>query len=479
MRTINSGLWLDEFETAWATRSGGVLETWRRVSIGSGGSQSPVFYAIVWWVRSVLGESELALRLPSLLSSVGSLWVVHRLVRRTSGARAAAAVLLVMSVHPFLVTHGQWARAYAFAELLLLLSVYGLVRAVETGAARHRALAWGAALLAVYTHKLSVTVFLVVLLTPLLTRERRAYTLRKLLFDSGLALLAGIPALIDLIRYRSTGPETKWFPDPTWSSITHSIFPGLTWLLLGAVGVLALSRALPGPRRPARREGRALTIVGALLVATLLLFLGAFELMGTRALYGGYMGAASLGIVLLVPALLERIPRSLGFAFVLCASLLAVHQQNLSWLQEWREAGAELSAIAPQPEEPVLAWQGYTMGNHLLQKDLPPEVIGRMLAPLELRVGHPPPSPPRDYVVMPPTWTKRLAPYFERELVPRLRRCRRFHLVAHPGYTESFTGWLRSRFSSQFVLTYRSRVFLAPVLISTFERPAEASGGRG
>jgi hypothetical protein len=100
-----------------------------------------------------------------------------------------------------------------------------------------------------------------------------------------------------------------------------------------------------------------------------------------------------------------------------------------------------------------------------------------MLAPVEVRLGEPPPSPPRDYVILPPLWSNRLAPYFDRELVPRLERCRRFHLVAHPLYTNDFEGWLSRRFPNQFARTYRSRVYRAPVMISTYARPVPGEGG--
>src|SRR6186997_618470 len=63
---VTRSLWLDEFGTLWVVE-GSLAEAVRRTIAFQG--QSPLYYVLTWPFPHFFGESELALRLPSLLSS--------------------------------------------------------------------------------------------------------------------------------------------------------------------------------------------------------------------------------------------------------------------------------------------------------------------------------------------------------------------------------------------------------------------------
>lgn len=64
-----SSLWTDEFGTLWAVESGLVEAIVRSHSFHG---QTPLYYVNVWLFVQLFGESELVLRLPSLLFMVAA-----------------------------------------------------------------------------------------------------------------------------------------------------------------------------------------------------------------------------------------------------------------------------------------------------------------------------------------------------------------------------------------------------------------------
>ena len=65
-----SSLWLDELGTYWVVKDGLGDAVHRALTFHG---QSPLYYSIVWAARSVGGNSEAVLRLPSLIATAASL----------------------------------------------------------------------------------------------------------------------------------------------------------------------------------------------------------------------------------------------------------------------------------------------------------------------------------------------------------------------------------------------------------------------
>src|SRR4051794_14964681 len=75
---LGDSLWLDELHTAWCA-IGPLDEVASRAALGN---QSPVFFGLEWLLVGVVGESEVALRLPSLLAGTLLPLAVFLLARR-------------------------------------------------------------------------------------------------------------------------------------------------------------------------------------------------------------------------------------------------------------------------------------------------------------------------------------------------------------------------------------------------------------
>lgn len=73
------------------------------------------------WVK-VAGQGEFALRFPSVVFSVLSLYAIWRLIRRLTDSRVAFVALALMTVSPFHVWYGQEARNYSMLLFFCTMS---------------------------------------------------------------------------------------------------------------------------------------------------------------------------------------------------------------------------------------------------------------------------------------------------------------------------------------------------------------------
>lgn len=139
---INESLWVDELHTSWCVQG----SFWQVAERAAAGNQSPVYFYLVWGVTRLLGESEITLRLPSLLAGIalpGTVWLLVRRLWPREGDdpakqngnvqrdwSALLAALLVAIDHAS-IFYSTEARPYAVVQLLsvaVLIASLNLVR---------------------------------------------------------------------------------------------------------------------------------------------------------------------------------------------------------------------------------------------------------------------------------------------------------------------------------------------------------------
>jgi len=114
---INESLWVDELHTSWCVQ-GSIFDVAPRAADGN---QSPLYFWLIWGVTRLLGESELTLRLPSVLAGIALPAMAWLLVRRLelgekTSLAAILAALLVCVDHAS-IFYSTEARPYALVEL--------------------------------------------------------------------------------------------------------------------------------------------------------------------------------------------------------------------------------------------------------------------------------------------------------------------------------------------------------------------------
>ena len=94
---LGESLWLDELHTAWCA-VGPLDEVASRAALGN---QSPVFFSLEWLLLRVLGDSEFALRLPSLIAGSLLPLAVFLLARRWKAGVAGLVAAGLVAVLPY------------------------------------------------------------------------------------------------------------------------------------------------------------------------------------------------------------------------------------------------------------------------------------------------------------------------------------------------------------------------------------------
>lgn len=121
---IRAPLWLDETLSYWQV-SGGFAKVWARSAL----MPSSIGYLYtLWFAKSILGTSEIALKIPSTIALLAAVYLLFCAARRLFGQEVAflACVFFILQIN--VVFAATDARPYAFALLALTLATDLLLR---------------------------------------------------------------------------------------------------------------------------------------------------------------------------------------------------------------------------------------------------------------------------------------------------------------------------------------------------------------
>jgi mannosyltransferase len=281
--------WIDEGHTwGYAHQSLGAILT---TTLGSTNAVEAAYYVFLHLWMSVAGDSELALRLPSVFVMAIAVWAVAKTALDTAGTRAAVAAGFVMIALPGVTRYAEEARPYAFMVAAVAISTLLLSRALTRSDGRWWA-GYGVALVAVgYFHLVSLLVVaghLVAVLIIDATKWRRFMMA---------VMLAGAATLPMVVLGAGQHGQISWIPPET----LETLWTGPTELtgsiaLTASFGLLVL--ALGGDRRLL-----ALGVPTALAAPVLLWMAGNFG----PIYLGRYLMGATPGIALAVAGALTAL----------------------------------------------------------------------------------------------------------------------------------------------------------------------------
>src|SRR5579872_6327962 len=106
-RSMGRELWIDEMGTVWSAGGATIADSVRRTGAIQG--QSPFYYLVLRATIALLGDSELVIRLPTVVVGALAPLVAYLGASRAFGRRAGAAALVLVAFHPELVAHARQA----------------------------------------------------------------------------------------------------------------------------------------------------------------------------------------------------------------------------------------------------------------------------------------------------------------------------------------------------------------------------------
>ena len=294
-------LWIDEASSVhFAT-----MPRWPflRLLWTSQGNMTLYYFLLRAWIH--LGDSEFVVRSLSVLFGVLTIPAIYmlgmRLFDRATGVTAAA----LLSVHSFHIHWSQETRAYSLLTLLLVLTTYALISAMESNQERRHWIAFAvAAVLCVYAHIFAVLVLAGYALVIMFPRPF-SVGVRTIIFPGVVFAFLVAPMAAFVLLHRDGGP-INWIPQPTLAEISEflelltgqgGIFLVVIYLALCSLAVLYSTKTTWS-----EKEGWAIRLLALWLVLPVLLTLGASLI--KPVFYPRYM-------VMCVPALVILAARGL------------------------------------------------------------------------------------------------------------------------------------------------------------------------
>lgn len=209
-------LWLDEGATVALIRA-----SWQHFAWvwwhGEASLQTVYFLLMRGWIH--LGDSETWLRLPSAIFGIAAIPLLYVVSRKFTSVEPALAAAALLAFSPAHVYYSQEARGYTLAILMVLLSTYFFVRAVEQCRRGDWACWMWVSILAFYCHDFTALVLVAQACSMFFKAEPRRW--RSLLIRGTLIFVLGLPGLTYVFRASPENLHFIWMPRPSAKELLH------------------------------------------------------------------------------------------------------------------------------------------------------------------------------------------------------------------------------------------------------------------
>jgi len=357
----------------------------------------PVYPLLMHAWDRVFGDSELSVRLPSLLAGLGSLPLLLAIGRATVGEHTARLATLLLAASPVHAWYSQEARHYSLVVLFFLAAILAFLRLCEAGERSASSDRRWLLLLAIGLFGAAFTHYYMAAMAPVIAvlawwlgaRRRRAITaiaaclvLAFAAFLAAKGTLSSVPTGMSYLR--GFGPAEAWHLVTGWL-VTGNAFaprlaggfapPGLAALLeLFAAGLLVAGVVVS--LRPPAQRCRVLALLLLALVLPVSLF--TLNLLGFERTYIERSALPCLPLVLLLLAAgLGRLGPRAGHVMLVVLMATAWLGNTLNrehWTiykvnPDWRGAAAALGARLDAGDSPASLYSLYNSPTALSYYD--------------------------------------------------------------------------------------------------------------
>jgi len=476
--SLSTSLWLDEFGTLWVVE-GSFTTMLHRTWEFQG--QSPFYYSLAWLSVQALGESEIALRTPSLLLSCLTAVMLYVCGRRWSGPGAGLYAAALFWLPAFSVRYSVEARPYMLVLCTVAVAIAGFVCAVHSGTWRPR-IVWilGGAGVA-WTHYVHFPVIVGLYVAyALLPALRVQYRVRAFITDAALQLaLVGLcaPQIVALFNRRA---GLSWIDTPNYAVFLEPLVP-----LAGGI-VIGLMQPWRDDSRPIKAA-----LANALLICVLfhIVIIESASMLGMNLLNIRYFVSILIPATLFVAVTLARVSTaavvSILTVFALATATPLIVAKKLTGtfsglgIQNWGDAVQDVSGrIQNEPKPLVFFRSGFVEEDNVPLGAPPPTTLAPLRSPGERPFRAP--VIPLNY-----RWAHPFREtYFDERIAPLIDSAGHFFVLGtriDPGggsYMDLFAGWVNSKWPSRFTVarTDYGRVELLEFRART--APPDAYSGR-
>lgn len=315
---IHAPLRTDEAGSYWQI-SDGFQQIWSRQNLALA---LPAYYYILWLSTKLLGTSEIALRIPSIVAMLAAAYLFYVVGRRLFGREIAIIGVIIFCFNPITVFEAIDVRAYAFAVLLTNAALLLLLRLRNSDSNRLAACFGLACAGIVYFQLLWVAILPALAVCFIAFKLRSGKTMWQQCVAAFLAFAIAFTPLVPLLAFLFRSAKSHVFAGSApLMDVLVLLAPGGI-VALGIAGMIVAALALSGTdRRTHYPRWQLLFCCSIALIPTLVLF-GVDALTPIHVFVPRYCFVAVPGIALCWAMLLGSF-RSRLVRLVLCISFVA------------------------------------------------------------------------------------------------------------------------------------------------------------
>jgi mannosyltransferase len=361
---IRAPLWLDETYSYWQISKGfwGIWEG-RFVTLCF-----PAYSYILWFSTKIIGSSEMALRAPSILATLGAAYLLYLAARELFDKDVAIIAAIVFCLHPIVIFAAIDVRPYAFAVLATNAAIFIVLRL------RHNDSNWLAALFGlsaaciVWFHYLFATILPALVVCFFVVKAGKRKIFWRQFGVSLAAFTLAILPVIPCLRYVfHTRGDYVFEVAPSLIDLIWTFTPGLGWDIAGLAVLVAVAWALF--HRQIHFQGWQILFCASLALISVLILFGVSVGTTTHCFTPRHRMDAVPGIALCWAMLYGAIrPRALRL--LLCVGLVTVmafHIYSTPYLRHhgytWKYALEAAEKNSAKDNTPVLICSPFVETN--------------------------------------------------------------------------------------------------------------------
>lgn len=123
---VNQSLWLDEAISASVAKSYSLFDIPTQFSVSD--FHPPIYYMFLKLWTNIFGFSELSLRVPSIIFSLITIYLVYLITKKISNKKTALWAAVFTGFNPLLIYYAQEVRMYSLITMLLAVVLYYFVK---------------------------------------------------------------------------------------------------------------------------------------------------------------------------------------------------------------------------------------------------------------------------------------------------------------------------------------------------------------
>jgi uncharacterized membrane protein len=289
---VPRGVWLDEAITIHQGHLS-LHDLFRNLYYGD--RQPPLYHLTLWLTIHAFGDSELAVRLPSLIAGTLVIPVLYELGRELYDRRTGLIAAAFAAVSPLLIWYSQEVRMYELASLFGLLALLTQLRVIRNGTMLNWAayiLATAALLWSHYFGLLLIGVQQLVFVGVIVHRKRNGQPFRPLAlgfaYSAAVLVMQLVPLLVFAHHQYQITSAAAGSPSGTYDYLSfYSVLANMAWslwgyqpdattVLLAAMWPLFLLGSLVLLGRGGSRQTTSLA-AAAIILVVLLIAVSAFD----------------------------------------------------------------------------------------------------------------------------------------------------------------------------------------------------------